>query len=120
MHQGGTAKQVVVTLSRPRIEGALVTFTATPLPKATVLGMNSRGVPTAGNYGATELFIDGTSASTSTRTYSGDCRTVTLMTTTTNADGSTTQTSSSTSLTPFDDEYLICTHLHLGGRTVKA
>lgn len=119
MHQGATASQVVVTLSRPRIEGSLVTFTATPLPKAKVLGMASRGVPQAGNYGATELFIDGTDTVKTTRTFSSDCRTVTEVTTTTNADGTTTQTSNTMTYTPFDSEYQVCTHFHLGGQTLN-
>jgi hypothetical protein len=119
MRQGDTASQVVVTLSRPRIEGPVVTFTATPLSKEKVLGMASRGVPKAGSYGATELFIDGTATVTTTRTFSGDCRTVTEVTTTTNADGTTTQTSSTMTYTPFDDAYQVCTHLRLGGKTVN-
>ena len=119
MHQGATTNQVVVTLSRPRIEGSLVTFTATPLPKTKVLGMASRGVPQAGSYGATELFIDGTDTVTTTRTFSSDCRTVTEVTTTTNADGTTSQTSSTMTYTPFDDAYQVCTHLRLGGKTLN-
>jgi hypothetical protein len=119
MRQAGMAKQVVVTLSRPRIEGPVVTFTATPLSKSKVLGMASRAVPQAGSYDATEIFIDGTASSTTTRTFSTDCRTVTEVTTTTNADGTTTQTSSTMTYTPFDDAYRVCTHFRLGGKTVN-
>ncbi len=121
MHQGGAAKQVVVTLSRPRIEGSLVTFTATPLPKAKVLGMASSGVPAAGNYGSTEIFIDGADPSTTTtRTYSGDCYTLTVVTTTTDANGNSSQTTSTQRLTGFSDEYNVCKRLHLAGTTVNA
>lgn len=98
----------------------MVTFTATPLSKTKVLGMASRGVPRSGSYDATEIFIDGTASTTTTRTFSTDCRTVTEVTTTTNADGSTTQTSSTMTYMPFDDAYRVCTHLRLGGRTVNA
>lgn len=120
MHQDGASKQVVVTLSRPRIEGSLVTFTATPLPKAKVLGMASSGAPAAGNYGNTELFIDGADPSTTTtRTYSGDCYTVTVVTTTTDANGNKTQTSSTQSLSGISDEYNVCKRLHLGGKTIN-
>lgn len=120
MHQGGVAKQVVVTLSKPRIEGPLVTFTATALTRKTVLGMTGSEVPAAGNYGSTELFIDGASSSTTTtRTYSGDCYTVTVVTTTTDANGNSTQTSSTQSLSGLSDEYNVCKRLHLGGTTVN-
>lgn len=98
-------------------------FTDRPNRKAgvTTAGqLASRGVPQPGNYGATELFIDGTASTTTTRTFSADCQTVTEVTTTTNADGTTTQTSSTMTYTPFDDAYKVCSRFRLGGKTVNA
>jgi hypothetical protein len=53
----GMAMQQAFTLSRPRSEGSLVTFTITPLRTA-VLGMRTTMPLTAGQYGVVSLFVD--------------------------------------------------------------
>lgn len=56
----GQSSQSAVTLTRPRINGDVVTFTLKPLARsAAVLGMKTSGAPvTAGSYEGTEIFID--------------------------------------------------------------
>lgn len=56
----GQTSQSVVTLTRPQINGDVVTFTLKPLAgKTAVLGMSKSGASvSAGSYGGTEIFID--------------------------------------------------------------
>ncbi len=133
MHQNGQAMQVAVTLSNPRIFGSLVTFTAEQLPSGAVLGMSSRSNIRAGNYGATEVFIDGASSTpggpgTSTTvgweaqgyeskltTYSADCTSVTISRAWVDPSGHFMTSTTTQSLGSMD--VTLCKNLNWGGTT---
>ena len=133
MHQNGQAMQVAVTLSNPRIFGSLVTFTTKQLDSGRVLGMSSRSTMRAGNYGATEIFIDGASSTsggpgTSTTagweaqgyeskltTYSADCTSVTISRAWVDPSGHFMTSATTQSLGPID--VTLCKNLNWGGTT---
>ena len=122
MHENDRSTQVAVTLSNPRIFGSLVTFTAKQLKSGSVLGMSSQATMRAGTYGSTEIFIDGgmqASASGLTlkvvkvTTYAADCSSATTVTTVTDENFQTTQTSTQQQLTGINMN--LCVQMGWGG-----
>jgi len=122
MHENDRSMQVAVTLSNPRIFGSLVTFTTKKIASGSVLGMSSQTSMRAGIYGATEIFIDGgTQGSTSgltlkvvkVTTYAPDCSSATTVTTVTDENFQTTQTSTQQQLTGINMN--LCVQMGWGG-----
>ncbi len=76
MRKGGKTSQVVVILSKPRVADGNVSFTARTVPgNRTILKMHTMHPLMPGNYGDTEVFIDG--ASVTGLQFSQYCQTAT-------------------------------------------